>query len=249
MPARVDRGTGVVSPRGGGGPEAAAQRQQQRRGDREGQAVEADHELRAGEQQHRGRARRAEDLPDVAHHAVERVGRGQVLVGHERRQQRRRRGAEERVAEPGRQRERHHRRDPVGEDQRRERRGAQEVRDDRAAEPAGAVDHAADQRAEEHGRQQVGEQHRRRRPRGADALIGEQHQRDVAGGGAQASLQVGGEEPARAPLLPPQGQDATHAGGVLLTAAPGHVRPPFAQWVTMGGRHTCAGSPSVGPSP
>ena len=96
-----------------------------------------------------------------------------------------------------------------------------EVGDDRAAEPAGAVDEAAEQRAEEHRREEVGEQHRRRGPRRADALVGEQHQRDVAGGGAQAALQVGGEEPARAPLLPPEGLDATH-GGSRSDATPGH---------------------------
>ena len=61
-------------------------------------------------------------------------------------------------------------------------------------QPARAVDQPAEQRAEQHRRGEVGEQHRGRAPGGAELLVGEQQERDVAGAGAERALQMGGEE-------------------------------------------------------
>ena len=127
----------------------------------------------------------------------------------------------------------------------REGRRAHDVADDGAAEAAGAVDEAAEERAEQHRRDQIGEHHRGCGPRRADALVSEQHQRDVAGGGAQATLQVGGEEPARRPLLPPEGLDATHTGGSSVAthrhagsvATCGHEWSPLGWWLVATHRH------------
>ena len=126
--------------------------------------------------------------------AVERVGGRQPRAVDQRGQQRGRRGPEQGVADAGTQRERH---DDAMPSQRRPAIATRaHVARDRAAQAAGAVDEAAEQRAEQHRGHQVGQQHGGRRPGRADPLVRDDHQRDIAGAGAQPALEVGDEEPA-----------------------------------------------------
>ena len=67
----------------------------------------------------------------------------------------------------------------------------------RARAPADAVDQRAEQRPEHDRRQQVGQQHGDDRPGGAEAVVGEQRQRDVARPVPEAGLRVRGEEAPR----------------------------------------------------
>jgi hypothetical protein len=69
--------------------------------------------------------------------------------------------------------------------------------------PAGAVGELAEHRAEQHRRQQVRQHHRGRGPGGADPVVGQHHQRDIAGARAERALRLGGEEAPGGGLAPP----------------------------------------------
>jgi hypothetical protein len=110
----------------------------------------------------------------------------------------------------------------MGEDQAGERQRADQLGGDRAAEPARPVDQPAEERAEQHRRGEVRDQHRGRAPRGAQLLVGQQQQGDVAGAGAERALQVSGEEPPRLALRVPHAGEASLWSGRLHGV---HPRP------------------------
>ena len=213
-------------PRPDGRARAAGEEQ---RGEGERGAVDDQHGLGPDDQQHDPRTRGTEGVAGLTGAAVERVAGGEPRVGHEAREQRRRRRPEQRRGDAGDQRQRDDGGGRVDENDPDEGRGADEVGDDGAAEAARAVDHAAHQRAEEHQRHELSEQDRGGRPRGPDALVGQQHQGDVAGAGADGALQVGGEEPPGAPLLAPEGQHPAHQAAAVGMFWISGMAPSFAR--------------------
>ena len=161
----------------------------------EGDGVEGEQPVGRHHEQQRGGQRRAEREPEVVERAEQAHRRGPPVTRRELREPGQRGGREQRGPDARRARRRRSCSSRLSPNS-SSRKATQRIASPSSAhvrQPQRSTS-APTQRPEHDRREQVGQQHRHDRPGGAEAVVGEQRQRDVGEARAEARLGVGGEE-------------------------------------------------------